>query len=131
MTATPTRVERRVRPRDYYWLPRCEGYTVVTKDGRLGTVFGVEFDAETGAIDALRVRCGLLRTPSARSRSRTCSLSTRGAASSRRESATPRPISARAGLSAGRRRADGVRNRPLAPSAVVPMRRGGTNGRSA
>lgn len=62
MTATATQPGRHVRRKDYYWLARCEGFRVVTRDGRLGTVFGVEFDAATGALAALRVRSGLLRT---------------------------------------------------------------------
>jgi uncharacterized protein YrrD len=35
---------------------------VTTRDGRLGTVFGVHFDPGTGDIVALRVRTGLLRS---------------------------------------------------------------------
>lgn len=58
-----TRVERRpkLRAADYHWLARCEGYNVVSGDGHLGTVFGVRFDPETGALAGLRVRAGLLR----------------------------------------------------------------------
>ena len=51
-----------LRLSDYYWLARCEGFRVATRDGRLGTVFGVHFEAATGTIAALRVRTGLLRT---------------------------------------------------------------------
>jgi hypothetical protein len=58
-----TRVERRpkVRTADSYSLARCEGYRVVSNDGHLGTVFGVRFDPETGALAGLRVRTGLMR----------------------------------------------------------------------
>ena len=58
-----TRVERRpnLRNADSYWLDRCEGYRVVSKDGHLGTVLGVRVDPETGALAGLRVRTGLLR----------------------------------------------------------------------
>jgi hypothetical protein len=59
----PTRVEPRpkIRTADSYWIARCEGYRVVSNDGHLGTVFGVRFDPETGALAGLRVRTGLLR----------------------------------------------------------------------
>lgn len=58
-----TRLERRprIRTADDYWLAQCEGYRVLSRDGHLGTVFGVRFDPETGALVALRVRTGLLR----------------------------------------------------------------------
>lgn len=58
-----TPLEARPRPgtADDYWLAQCEGYRVVSADGRLGTVFGVRFDPETGALVALRVHTGLLR----------------------------------------------------------------------
>jgi hypothetical protein len=46
---------------DHYWLARCEGYRVVSKDGHVGTVFGVRFDPGTGELAGLRVRTGLLR----------------------------------------------------------------------
>ena len=61
--AVGTRLETRPRlgTADDYWLAQCEGYRVVSADGHLGTVFGLRFDPETGALVALRVRTGLLR----------------------------------------------------------------------
>jgi hypothetical protein len=58
----PPLLRRPLRLSEYYWLARCEGFRVATRDGRLGTVFGVHFDPATGSIVALRVRTGLLRT---------------------------------------------------------------------
>jgi hypothetical protein len=63
MTLTPTKLEHRrpLRSGEYYWLAHSEGFRVESRDGRVGTVFGVHFDPETGSVLALRIRTGLLR----------------------------------------------------------------------
>ena len=58
----PTRIARRATNRTAdYSLARCEGYRVLSDNGRLGTVLGIRFDPGTGALAGLRVRTGLLR----------------------------------------------------------------------
>ena len=63
MTPSLTQLEHRrpLRLSEYYWLARSEGFRVESRDGRLGTVFGVHFNPENGSVVALRIRTGLLR----------------------------------------------------------------------
>ena len=47
---------------DPYWLCRCEGWRVVSPEGRAGTVARVLFGSHMNAPEALLVRSGLFRT---------------------------------------------------------------------
>jgi hypothetical protein len=47
---------------DPYWLCRCEGWQVVSPEGRVGRVARILFGSSANVPEALAVRTGLFRT---------------------------------------------------------------------
>jgi hypothetical protein len=47
---------------DPYWLCRCEGWQVVSPEGRVGRVVRILFASSANVPEALAVRTGLFRT---------------------------------------------------------------------
>jgi hypothetical protein len=47
---------------DLYWLCRCEGWQVLSPEGRVGRVARILFGSNPNAPEALAVRTGLFRT---------------------------------------------------------------------